>query len=85
MVERKEAERGKKVRREVLPAGIPLWARPQGAQALQHAGQRPWNPLSGPPCGRGGGWEITYSACPWRLDAVANGRAAPEQGPCSHL
>lgn len=48
-------------------AGIPFWVRPQGAQALQHAGQRPWSPLSGPPCGRGGGWEITYSAVPLAL------------------
>lgn len=55
MVERKKQNGGEKVRREVLPAaGILLWVRPQGAQALQHAGQRPWSPLSGSPCGRGG-------------------------------
>lgn len=48
-LQRKKQNGGKKVGREVLPAaGIPLWVRPQEAQALQHAGQRPWSPLSGP-------------------------------------
>lgn len=57
MVERKKQNGGEKVRREVLPAaGIPLWVRPQGAQALQHAGQRPWSPLSGGPPPMRAGW-----------------------------
>lgn len=86
MVAEKEAERGE----ESWTTGLACRRDPALGEATGSPGATACRTaaLESPKWPHAGGveaWEITYSACPWRLGAVANDRAAPQQGPCSHL